>query len=44
MFGEPQVGIDPDVSEWGNPPEVMFWYPKGRQTWGTETSKYPEEK
>ena len=46
-YGEPQAGIDPWVSEWGNPAEVMLCYPTLRSrkgTRGTETSKYPEEK
>ena len=46
-YGEPQAGLDPWVSEWGNPAEVMLCYPilRGRKgTRGTETSKYPEEK
>ena len=38
------MALDPRVSEWGNPP-VSDWYPRmGRRTWGTETSKYPQEK
>ena len=38
------------MSEWGNPPEVKAQVPihesivYGRETWGTETSKYPQEK
>ena len=23
-FGEPQAGYDPEISEWGNPAEVIF--------------------
>ena len=45
--GEPQAGIDPWMSEWGNPAEVMLCHPilRNREgTRGTETSKYPEEK
>ena len=44
-----QIGFDPAISEWGNPPEVMFRYliteyiGFGRQTRGIETSKYPKE-
>ena len=42
--GSRQTGIDPRISEWGNPPEVMLGYPlRRRRTGGTETSKYPEE-
>jgi hypothetical protein len=25
-FGEPLTGFDPEISEWGNPPGVMFRY------------------
>ena len=38
------------MSEWGNPPEVNAQVPiyeyivYRRETWGTETSKYPQEK
>ena len=33
------------MSEWGNPIGVIPDYPVYRKgTWGTETSKYPEEK
>ena len=48
-FGEEQISIDPEISEWGNPHEETscihtpihnVW----RGTRGTETSKYPEEK
>ena len=28
----------------GQPNVVKLHYPKWRQTWGTETSKYPQEK
>ena len=45
--GEPQAGIDPWISEWGNPAGVMPCHPtlgSREGTWGTETSKYPEEK
>lgn len=37
------------MSEWGNPPEVNAQVPVHefivcrRETWGTETSKYPQE-
>ena len=33
---------DPEISEWGNP-SIIRWISERRQTWGTETSKYPEE-
>ena len=38
--------VNPSVSEWGNPPCVsMGFSPCARSgTWGTEISKYPEEK
>jgi hypothetical protein len=39
----PARGLDPRMSEWGNPPAVMWVFRKGRRTWGTETSKYPQE-
>ena len=36
--------FNPQISEWGNPHEVIFMYPACRkQTQGTETSKYLEE-
>ena len=49
-LGEPQAGIDPRISEWGNPAGVMPGHREMNQivlqegTRGTETSKYPEEK
>ena len=49
ISGEGQTPIDPEVSEWGNPPGVMPGHPRPNQigrertTGGTETSKYPEE-
>jgi hypothetical protein len=49
-FGEPQAGVDPEIPEWGNPTRVIPGDPwsefirPGRQTRGTETSQYPEEK
>jgi hypothetical protein len=49
-FGEPQAGVDPEIPEWGNPTRVIPRYllteyiGLERQTRGTETSKYPEEK
>ena len=49
ISGEGHSPLDPEVSEWGNPPRVMPGYPRlnqiGRErtTGGTETSKYPEE-
>lgn len=42
--------LHPEVSEWGNPAGVMPSHPHPKpikvreMTWGTETSKYPEEK
>ena len=48
--GEAQIAIDPQMSEWGNPPELNPQVPVHesivcrRETWGTETSKYPQEK
>ena len=33
----------PRISEWGNPPYLYGIPQGGRQTRGTETSKYPEE-
>ena len=36
------------MSEWGNPPRKWYLFTEyiglERRTWGTETSKYPEEK
>ena len=40
--GSWQASFDPGMSEWGNPP-FQGTTQVGR-TWGTETSKYPEEK
>ena len=47
--GEAQTAFDPQIPEWGNPAGVMPCRPRGEHisprgaTWGTETSKYPEE-
>jgi hypothetical protein len=43
------VGLDPAISEWGNPARYTRAIPgadnaPGRTTLGTETSKYQEEK
>ena len=48
--GEPHAGVDPEMSEWGNPSRVMPGHLQSesigpeKPTRGTETSKYPEEK
>jgi|CZCB01.1.fsa_nt_gi hypothetical protein len=48
--GEAQTAIDPQMSEWGNPPEVNAQVSVhehivyGGETQGTETSKYLQEK
>ena len=45
--GSCQESFDPAVSEWGNPTLVMQSNSSiytGKATWGTEISKYPEEK
>ena len=42
--GEPCAGIEPTISEWGNPAREERVIPQGKGTRGTETSKYPEEK
>ncbi len=48
--GEPQAGVDPWMSEWGNPVRVMSDQPEaehigsGQPTRGIETSQYLEEK
>jgi len=45
-----KTAIDPQISEWGNPPEVNAQVllhesiVQQGETWGTETSKYPQEK
>ena len=39
-----QTTFDPEISEWGNPSCWRQDIPKGKQTRGTETSKYPVEK
>ena len=44
-LGELQASVDPGVSEWGNPAEVILRHlPREEPTQGTETSKYLEEK
>jgi hypothetical protein len=48
-FGEPLTGFDPEISEWDNPsrdylPTRGEYIATRSRTWGTETSKYPEEK
>ena len=48
--GEAQIAYDPQISEWGNPSGVNAltsihkYIVYGGETWGTETSKYPQEK
>ena len=48
--GQEQISENPQISECGNAPMVMHRYPMmnkiviERETRGTETSKYPEEK
>jgi len=47
--GELATSDDPRISEWGNPTEVILlssteYIGTKKRTWGTETSKYPEEK
>ena len=47
--GSWQISIDPEVSEWGNPLDesLVSWTEyigPEKQTLGTETSQYPEEK
>ena len=42
--GRSKYPIYPQVSEWGNPSGWRPDIPQGKQTWRTETSKYPEEK
>ncbi len=55
LVGEESRSCDPAVSEWGNPSRFIAGYPvvkisiyrdiaTGEGTWGTETSKYLEEK
>ena len=45
-----ETGVDPEMSEWGNPAGVISCHPpvefidRGRRTGGTETSNYPQEK
>jgi hypothetical protein len=49
-FGEPQAGVDPEISEWGNPAGVISCHLPAeyigwsKRTRGIETSKYPQEK
>ena len=44
-----ETGVDPEMSEWGNPAGVISRHPsvefidRGRRTGGIETSKYPQE-
>ena len=47
--GSRQTDFDPEMSEWENPASVSWlsyteYIGVERRTWGTETSKYPEEK
>jgi hypothetical protein len=48
--GKSQAGVDPEMSEWGNPAGVISRHPPAefigwrKPTGGTETSKYPQEK
>ena len=48
--GSRQLGLDPWMSEWGNPAPVMGCHPclneigQVEGTGGTETSQYPEER
>ena len=47
--GSRQTDFDPEMSEWENPPSISWvsyteYIGVERRTWGTETSKYPEEK
>jgi hypothetical protein len=48
--GEPSAGVNPRISEWGNPIEFILDHPRVEfidaraGTRGTETSQYPEEK
>ena len=46
--GSSQTCFDPEVSEWGNPPDlsgIVNWIHRlTRRTRRTETSKYPQEK
>ena len=46
--GSLQTGPDPRISEWGNPagtsrPSRTEYIGAAKRTWGTETSKYPQE-
>ena len=44
-----QIADEAQISEWGNPAEIEALSPVHesivcrRETWGTETSKYPQE-
>ena len=47
--GSVQTHLDPRMSEWGNPARITWSscaesIGAEKRTWGTETSKYPEEK
>ncbi len=47
VVGELPRSCDPAVSEWGNPSDSDVGEPaltRGWVSWGTEISKYPEEK
>ena len=45
-----ETGVDPEMSEWGNPAGVISRHPavefidRGRRTGGIETSQYPQKK
>jgi len=47
--GSCQPSVDPEMSEWGNPPRRIAAVPRSEfigpeeRTWGSETSQYPEE-
>ena len=48
-LGSLQTGLDPEMSEWGNPAKITWssqaeYIGLAKRTRGTETSKYPEEK
>ena len=48
-FGEPHTGVDPEISEWGNPPRQTLVRPAEyiggyERTQGSEPSQYLKEK
>ena len=39
-----QSTFDPEISEWGNPPDYVRYRRMPERTWGSKTFQYPKEK